>query len=147
MDPNHLPVDVQIASTRLVVTPTEHAGLVVAFAIKHDTASALVTFVDDTGAYLQVGSAVRLNRDVRFVLGYDGQAFLENLRSSNYVTIDNGSTTCVANFEFHPAKEKQVRVGPVICRRPTMALLSTPRGSAQSGPDGPNLEQSNSARN
>jgi outer membrane usher protein len=126
MDPSNLPVDIQIQSTRQVVTPAEHAGLMVSFAIKHDTSTALVDFVGDDGKYITVGSAGRLQGAGQFLLGYDGQAFIDNLKASNTVVIAQGDGECVARFDFRPAKGKQVHIGPVVCHRTTVASASPP---------------------
>jgi outer membrane usher protein len=135
MDPSNLPVDVQIQSTRQLVTPAQHAGLKVTFAIKRDKASALVTFVDDEGAYLPPGSLVHINGAGEFVLGYDGQAFLQDLKGSNSVIINPENGGCRASFDFQPAKGKQVRIGPVVCRRTTMASALRPDAERPAGED------------
>jgi outer membrane usher protein len=124
MDPSNLPVDVEIQSTRKIVTPAQHAGLVVSFAPKQNKASALIDFVDDLGGHIAAGSTVRVNGAGPFVLGYDGEAFVGNLRSANRAVIDLDNGECIANFDFRPLKGKQVRIGPVVCRRSTIATAS-----------------------
>lgn len=135
MNPSNLPVDVEIQSTRQVVTPAEHAGLMVSFAIRRDTASALITFVNDAGQYLVAGSLGRVNAAGQFVLGYDGQAFIGNLKGSNRVIIDQGDGPCVASFDFRPAKAQQVRIGPVVCRRTPTAPTSLQAAGRSAGED------------
>jgi outer membrane usher protein len=116
VNPTNLPVDAEIVSTRSVVAPADRAGTLVQFKVLNNTNSALVTFVRENGGFVPAGSTGRIDGGDEFIVGYDGQAFVKELRDSNAVTIDLGNQSCRTNFEFRPQPGAQVQIGPVPCR-------------------------------
>lgn len=116
IDPSNLPVDASIESTREVVAPADRAGVLVNFAVRNDTNSALVAFVRPDSTFVPAGSIGRTADGGEFVVGYDGQAFIKNLASANRVTIEFVDGTCSAAFAFTPRPGEQVLISPVECR-------------------------------
>ncbi len=119
IDPETLPVDAQIPRTKAFVVPPQKSGVVVDFGIKMQTAAALVSFVSEDGKPLAVGSEVYQEEAGEnaepAIVGYDGQAFLENLKEHNRVRIVNDEGVCTAAFDFTPKPGEQVFIGPVSC--------------------------------
>jgi outer membrane usher protein len=116
IDPTSLPADAEIETMHDVVAPADRAGVLVKFKVDTDSTAALVVFTRPEGGFVPAGSAGRIHGGGDFVVGYDGQAFIKDLRSSNLATIELFAGTCSASFNFEPRPGEQVRVGPVTCR-------------------------------
>jgi outer membrane usher protein len=116
VDPANLPVDVEIERTREVVAPADRSGVLVNFQVRSDTASALVAFVRPDGSFVPAGAAGRIEGGNEFIVGYDGQAFIKELKDSNLATIEFIDGTCRASFEFTPRPREQVFISPVECQ-------------------------------
>ena len=117
IDPAGLPIDAEIASTEVETTPFSRVPTLVKLGIKTDTRAALVTLVDAKGAPLPVGTAVTLaNAATPYVVGYDGETFVEHLAAHNTARamLPNG-TPCHAAFDYRPKTGSQVHIGPVTC--------------------------------
>ncbi len=117
IDPETLPVDATVADSKIFVAPADRAGVTVDFGVRPHSAAALVTFVDAAGKPLEVGGEARLEGAAgAFVVGYDGQTWLEGLKAHNRVRIDSGEgKVCEAAFDFTPKPGEQVAIGPVKC--------------------------------
>ncbi|NGO54555.1 fimbria/pilus outer membrane usher protein [Allomesorhizobium camelthorni] len=117
IDPKSLPVDAQIAATSHVAVPAERAAVVVDFGISTTTPAALVSFRDESGDPLAVGSVLRTEAaGEEVVIGYDGEGYLQNLAGENRVTItkpDGG--VCHATFAYERRPGEQTRIADVIC--------------------------------
>ena len=116
IDPTDLPVDAEAVTTRQIVAPTDGAGVAVDFSIKNDSGSALVTFKRPDGSLVPVGAEGQVASGGDFVVGYDGQAFIQNLTGNNHVSIQFLDGTCAAEFGFTPQPGQQVAIGPVTCK-------------------------------
>jgi outer membrane usher protein len=116
VDPTNLPVDAEIDSTHDVVAPADRAGVLVKFKTRSDAASALVTFVSGDGHFIPAGSMGHIENGEDFVVGYDGEAYLRNLGSSNRASIEMKGGSCQAAFPFSPQPGEQVRIASVLCR-------------------------------
>ncbi|MGE8941124.1 fimbria/pilus outer membrane usher protein [Leptospira interrogans] len=117
IDPSNLPVDARIPSTKEIVVPADGAGVVVDFGVLEDTRAALVAFVDANGQPLKTGAIGRIEgAKEEFVVGYGGEAFVEDLAPRNVVTIEltNGKT-CRAEFGYQADPGAQVRIDGVVC--------------------------------
>ena len=79
IDPSNLPVDAEIENAREVVAPADRSGVLVNFKVRSDTTSALITFVRSDGSFVPAGSVGRLEGGGEFVVGYDGEAFVNDL--------------------------------------------------------------------
>lgn len=115
VDPANLPVDVEIEGTREIVAPADRAGVLVNFNVRSDTSAAVAVFVLADGSFVPAGAAGRIERGKEFIVGYDGRAFIRDLRASNKATIEFLDKVCRANFDFVPRPGKQVLISPVRC--------------------------------
>jgi outer membrane usher protein len=117
IDPNDLPLAASASTAREIASALPRGGVVVDFDIDAATSAALVSFVDAFGNPVEVGSgAILAGSDEIFVVGYDGETYLENLDMRNRVTITRPDrTTCAAEFEFDPGAPLPVRIDAVPC--------------------------------
>ena len=68
------------------------------------------------GKPLAVGSKGRLEgRDADFVVGYDGRAFVRDLKGANSVAVSLEKGECHASFDYAAVSDRQVSIGPVSC--------------------------------
>lgn len=116
IDPANLPVDAEIANTRDVVAPADRAGVLVRFKLEDDSNAALVVFVRADGGFVPAGAAGKIADGEEFVVGYDGQAFIRNLKAANTAVIQFKDTSCQSNFNFAAQRNEQVHIGPVPCQ-------------------------------
>ncbi|WP_320198832.1 fimbria/pilus outer membrane usher protein [Agrobacterium sp. rho-13.3] len=79
LDPSNLPVDARMEMTRKTVIPAEKGGSVVDFKVQTQGRVALVTLKNESGDYIETGSAGTIDGHGEFVVGYDGQAYLDNV--------------------------------------------------------------------
>lgn len=131
IDPSNLPVDAEIPLMRSIVAPADRSGVLVDFAVRTDSTSALVVFTDAGGAFIQPGSLGKSGKGEEFTVGYDGQAFLRRLDSENSVTIETGSGSCEAKFAFKPRANEQIVISPVVCGGARLQSNLILRGSLQ----------------
>jgi outer membrane usher protein len=87
LDPSNLPVDARIDRTKQTVTPTERAGAVVNFKVETEGQVALVTLKDESGQFIETGSTGKIDGKRDFVVGYDGQAYLDNISDTHRLRI------------------------------------------------------------
>lgn len=117
IDPVNLPLNAQIDKTETRVRPSYRSGVAVEFGIQMSPRSALLVFRRSDGSFLPVGAHGRIDGQSRdFVVGYEGQAFVTGLASSNSVTMELADRKCHASFEFHPEPEMQTIIDPVVCQ-------------------------------
>jgi outer membrane usher protein len=119
IDPKGLPVNTEIEKTDDVVAPADRSGVVVRFKTKTAVQSAVVIFAGADGKPIHVGSGGRLDgadgEDGEFIVGYDGRAFIKNLKSSNTAVLTTDAGECRASFDYAPAGDRQIVIGPVPC--------------------------------
>jgi outer membrane usher protein len=116
IDPTNLPADAEVESTSQIVAPANHGGVLVDFKVRSDTGSALVIFSQSDGNFVPAGSPGKIEGGADFVVGYDGEAFISNLRSANVATVESARGTCRVQFAFAPRPGEQVRIGPLMCQ-------------------------------
>lgn len=127
IDTTALPVDAEVGTVRNIVAPADRAGVVVDFAVKTDTRSALVVFVWADGSFVPVGSTGLTSLGSPFVIGYDGEAFLTGLDPKNSVFIDTpDGRQCEAAFDYTPKPGEQVVISPVVCAEIGVRFERTP---------------------
>jgi outer membrane usher protein len=117
VDPRGLPVDADAPMTQDVVAPADRSGVVVRFGIKTDVKAAVVVFSDKNGKFISPGSRGQLEgTNERFVVGYDGRAYVAGLRPMNAVVVADAAGECHASFPFAAKPNHQVVIGPVVCQ-------------------------------
>jgi outer membrane usher protein len=117
IDPKALGVNDEIETTESVVAPADRSGILVSFKTKTNVQAAVVILVGANGKALAVGSKGKLDGggDADFVVGYDGRAFIKNLKGANAVTVSLEKGECHASFDYAAVSDHQVLVGPVSC--------------------------------
>lgn len=117
IDPMDLPLNAEPATTYDYVRPGFKSGVYVDFNVKKASPSAIVILKGSDGAFLTVGSEVRVDgSDETYVVGYDGQAFIKDLKAVNTVHVTSDKGTCTAQFAFKAGNDVQPLVGPEICQ-------------------------------
>ncbi len=114
---NDVPVDSTLDSEIRNVKPQDRSGIVVRFPIRMSHA-ALLRLVDDAGLPLSVGSKAVLHASqTAFPVGYDGEAYVQDLSTLNQVDAElpNGRK-CSVVFSYLPVKGIIPTLGPLRCR-------------------------------
>jgi outer membrane usher protein len=73
-------------------------------------------FTGPNGKPIESGAQGQIVGGEQFFVGYDGRAFVKNLKAQNAATIQLGGGQCQANFDYTPKRDQQVIIGPVACR-------------------------------
>jgi outer membrane usher protein len=111
IDGDALPSNLIASSTRMVVTPARGAGVVVRFALRPAMQGLLVSLQNAAGRPLPVGAQGRItSTGARFVVGYDGLAYLEGVSAATQieVALTNG-TSCTARITSADTSRHPVR--------------------------------------
>jgi len=116
IDPTDLPATSTATTTRDIVAPADRSGIVVDFAVESNDDAAIVEFVDPSGMPIAAGAEGKSETGTAFVVGFDGQAFIQGLGPDNTVTVTHGDTTCQALFAFAPVKGSQAFIPSVTCQ-------------------------------
>ena len=103
IDPTDLPVDAEVEGTSQIVAPANHGGVLVNFKVHDDTNSALVIFATADGGFVPAGSPGKIEGGDDFVVGYDGEAFIKNLRGSNVATVETARRNLPRRLRLHAA--------------------------------------------
>jgi outer membrane usher protein len=116
-DTHILPLDEDVVNDSFTISPGRGAGAVVRLARVAAPNAALVGFVDHKGQPIEVGASGLIESGApRFLVGYDGQAYLTGLSENNTVIIeDSVGRKCLASFAFKRMAGQQVQIGPVPC--------------------------------
>jgi outer membrane usher protein len=116
IDPRDLPLDASIATTQEVLAPPDRSGVLVDFGIRTDVRSAIVILDGVNGQPLQAGLRGKTAGGRRFIVGYDGRAFIDGLEANNIAIVELASGECRAEFAYAPQGDGQVSIGPVVCQ-------------------------------
>jgi outer membrane usher protein len=117
IDPMDLPLNAEPETTYEYVRPAFKSGVHVDFKVKKATPSAIVVLKDASGAFVQPGSEITVDgSDEVYVVGYDGQAFIKDLKAVNTIHVTSDKGTCTTQFAFKPTSEVQPMIGPEICQ-------------------------------
>jgi outer membrane usher protein len=101
IDSMQLPADTKVPVTTIDATPRGQSGVLAHFPMSHYTAAS-VTLLDDAGVPLPVGSSVHVSESGSdFMVGYDGQAFIEDLKPHNHLLVSGADFQCAAQFDFN----------------------------------------------
>jgi outer membrane usher protein len=116
IDPLDVPIDANLAATAQDVVPARRSGVSVDFGGGTDSA-ALVVLRDTAGAFVKPGSTVRRQgKPTEFIVGYDGEVWIEGLSARNRITVINGAGQCTAEFAYAEIPGEQVYIDGVECR-------------------------------
>jgi outer membrane usher protein len=116
IDPLDVPLDASLAAVTREIRPQDRSGVVVEFPI-HISHGALLTLVTKDGKPVPVGSSAMLaGAKAAVVVGYDGQAYLEDLSDENtlHVQMPDGRR-CTAAFGYQVRPGEIPKIGPVNC--------------------------------
>lgn len=111
-----LPADVSINDPARAMRPQDRSGVVVKIPIKFSH-GALLLLVDAFGKPIPPGSSATLRATgVAVPVGYDGQAYVEDLSSSNELTVEQpDGRRCTVMFAYHPVPREIPDIGPLRC--------------------------------
>jgi len=79
--------------------------------------SALVVLHDASGRPIEAGYVAVLESGESAVIGYDGEAYLRDLKPNNRLSVDRGiAGQCHATFTYQDGGSPQARIGPLTCQ-------------------------------
>jgi outer membrane usher protein len=111
-----IPPDATIHDAAREVRPQDRSGVVVRFPIKISH-GALLRLVDEAGDPIPVGSvATLLASGAAVPVGYDGEAYVEDLSPQNELTVERiDGRRCTVTFAYRPLPEDIPSIGPLRC--------------------------------
>ena len=116
VDPSNLSISAEVDNAVQYAVPAYRSGVAVDFKVKREGTSAIVIFKHPDGTFVEAGSNGHVNGSAaKFLVGYDGQAFIKDLAADNTALIILDRTQCRATFPFRAKAETQVVLGPVVC--------------------------------
>jgi len=112
-----IPPDATINDASREMRPQDRSGVVVRFPVKISH-GALLRLVDEAGVPLSVGSTATLRATgITVPIGYDGDAYVENLSFQNELTVERtDGQRCRVAFRYEPAPDEIPTIGPLTCR-------------------------------
>ncbi|MGI9408047.1 MAG: fimbria/pilus outer membrane usher protein [Hyphomicrobiaceae bacterium] len=117
IEPDDLPLNAQIPETLVEAVPADRSGVSITFNVNTNSNAALVEFLDADGEYIESGYTGRVQATGQeFVIGYDGQAYINTLAAENTVEIELQDTSCHATFPFTSSIDTQVLIRGLVCR-------------------------------
>ncbi|MFN3777197.1 fimbria/pilus outer membrane usher protein [Sphingomonas parapaucimobilis] len=116
LDPTNVPVGWQVDETQKSVVTGWRNGAVVDFKA-HKVHSAVVKIVDDAGKPIEPGYVLKLDGGKDILVGYGGEAYLEDAKPQNAGLIDLGvKGVCRVAFAYREGDTTQPVIGPVPCK-------------------------------
>lgn len=113
-----LPADARVPANHMDLVPRSQSGVLAHFAIERYVAASLILH-DRSGRELPLGTALTLaETGARFVVGYDGMAFVEDLKEHNHLQAQGpDGLSCTVSFDYHPAgtRGELPTLGPLTC--------------------------------
>jgi outer membrane usher protein len=116
IDPLDVPVDASVPYVNREVRPADRSGVVVSFPVRMSHA-ALLVLVDKDGQPLPQGSAATLETAHKSVpVGYDGQAYVEDLTAQNRLAVEYpDGRRCSIEFAYQAQRGEIPKIGPLLC--------------------------------
>lgn len=117
IDPRDVPPDADVGQTTRLVRPQDRSGVVVRFRVR-PSHGALLRLVIPGGGPIPLGSAATLLATGTTVpVGYDGEAFVQNLGARNRLSVvEPNGRTCTVAFAYRPQPRVLPTIGPLPCR-------------------------------
>jgi outer membrane usher protein len=117
IEPRDAPIDATVPFTTRDVRPQDRSGVVVKFPVRISN-GALLRLTDSAGTPLPVGSVATLQSSgVAVPVGYDGEAYLVDLKAHNEVSVEwQDGRRCAVAFDYQRVPDKLVSIGPLACR-------------------------------
>lgn len=119
IDPLQLPADLRIDTVSINATPTDRAGILVAFGIT-PVRSASVILTDRDNQPLPLGSQVRQLTNTAVpstVIGFDGEVYLDTLDAHNVLEVTTPTDTiCTVAFDYSKQGDEIPLIGPLVCQ-------------------------------
>jgi outer membrane usher protein len=116
IDPADIPAEASISDVKREFRPQNRSGVVVKFPIKFSHA-ALLRLVDEAGIAVPLGSTATLWATGAVVpVGYDGDAYVEDLAPHNGLTIERpDGRRCTVVFDYKSIAGDIPSIGPLRC--------------------------------
>ena len=116
IDPADIPPDATIAITTREMRPQDRSGVVVKFPVKISH-GAILRLVDEAGVAVPLGStATLLATGTTVPVGYDGDAYVEDLSPRNKVEVERpDGRHCSVVFDYQPVPGEIPAIGPLRC--------------------------------
>lgn len=111
-----VPADVTLDTATREMRPQDRSGVVVKFPVKFSH-GALLQLVDERGAAIPLGStATLIATGVVVPIGYDGNAYVEDLGAHNEVKVERmDGRHCLVSFNYTPVPGDIPSIGPLRC--------------------------------
>lgn len=118
IDPTDLPLDAQVGNTEQNIVPQYRSGVLAIFEVDRYFAATVILH-DDQGRTLPVGMRVRHVESGRStVLGYDGMAFIKDLRAQNHLVVIGHGFECEVTFPYQSDSAPGLStIGPLTCKK------------------------------
>lgn len=117
IDPLDLPIDAEAESTVTYVAPEFRSGVFVDFNVTKSKPGAIVILKDASGRFLPAGAEAHLEgSEETFVVGYEGQTYIQGVSAVNTLIVDNMGATCTVRFSYKADGNIQPTIGPEICQ-------------------------------
>jgi len=115
--PTDIPPDSTIDESAREVRPQDRSGVVIRFPVKVSH-GALLRMTNEAGVPLPVGSTAKLRATgALFPVGYDGEAYIQDLELKNVVDVDlPDGKHCSVTFGYTPAPGDIPKIGPLRCQ-------------------------------
>jgi outer membrane usher protein len=116
IEPTDIPPEATIDNDKREMRPQDRSGVVVRFPIKFSHA-ALLKLVDEAGVPVPLGSTATLRAtSAVFPIGYDGDAYVEDLSPHNEVTVERkDGQRCKVFFDYKSLPGDIPSIGPLRC--------------------------------
>jgi outer membrane usher protein len=116
IEPTDIPPDATIDDATREVRPQDRSGVILRFPVKISH-GALLRLTDEAGEPLPVGSTATLRAtSVASPVGYDGDAYLEDLSPRNEVIVEQpDGRRCSVAFDYQPVPGEIPTIGPLRC--------------------------------
>lgn len=119
IQPNDLPLNTTISTTKITVAPYSNAGTVVKFPVKVDHPLVLTMINAADGKVVPIGATAVLvgskNND-EYMVANDGEVYIPDIGRSGTLLVKWDDTQCVAKINYPKTKDPMPNLGKVECR-------------------------------